>query len=104
MNLAECEHGEAERPEAEAANPGLARGDGERVRERLAQMRVGDPDELVERCRERLALLSGDEGLQVETRPAEDVTREPADATAPVLPRVLEHVGQLQPVPERGRE
>ena len=104
VDFPQREHGETECPEAEAADAGFLRGDGERIRERIAQVCVGDADELIDGGVEGGAIASGGQRFELEPGAAEDIAREPAHAASPVVPGVLEDVGHLEALAERRRE
>ena len=104
VNLAQREHREADRPETEAPDADLALRDHAGVLERVAQMRVAEPEQLVEPFLERARRVQLFEPLELEVAAREHRARQPARVRLPVVPDVLQDVGHLQALPERHGE
>src|SRR6476660_6596491 len=91
VNLAQRQHGEPQRPEQETPDPRLAARYGHRVGERVTQVGVRDADQLVE-CGAKPLRVALVQRLQLEPGTIEDIARQPAHASFPIFPRVLDDV------------
>src|SRR6185436_20056879 len=101
MDLAQREHGEADRPQAKAADSRLALRNQARVLERIAQMRVTDADQLVQAVAERGLRVPRLEPFEIHRAARENGARQPARARLTVVPDVLQDVRHLQTLTER---
>src|SRR5690606_25086150 len=104
MDLAQRQHRQPDRPQTEAPNPGLALRDQARVLERIAQVRVRDPEQMIKAFLEARRKMRVLEPLEAEIAAAENRARQPAGLRAAIVPDILQDIGHLQSLTERDGE
>src|ERR1700733_9864055 len=95
-NLAQGKHRKANGPQTEAADAPLAARYQQCVRQRVAQVRVGNTDELLHAGGEARIVALGGQLLDVEAVAGKELLWQPTSAAAAVLPDVLQNIRHLQ--------
>ena len=104
VDVAQGQHRHAQRPQAEAPDPGLIAGQQQRVLQRIAQVHAGDADQVPQGLLEFPAVAQGGGAVQGHAVALQHRLRQPAHVALLVVPDVLEDVGHLQALAERDRQ